>query len=157
MKIIAFVVIYLAGGVALFPYLDHMRPVGISLDQFYSEFYLGSGVDVAQRLSVSFIYASAFHLVWSALFSESAKSWVYTTNITDICYLALRCLSSFCISLMSLGLVGKSTQKAPYTDFHQYFTFLVICMLAGAWAWGLKDFLIAAIYYTARKITRTAK
>lgn len=157
MKIIAFVAIYLAGGVALFPYLDHMRPVGVSLDQFYSEFYLSSGVDVAQRLSLSFIYASAFHLVWSALFSESAKSWVYTTNIIDICYLALRCLSTFCISLVSLGLVGKSTQKAPYTDFHQYFTFLVICMLAGAWAWELKHFLIGVIYYVARKITRTAK
>ncbi len=157
MKIIAFVAIYLAGGVALFPYLDHMRPVGISLDQFYSEFYLSSGVDVAQRLSLSFIYASAFHLVWSALFSESAKSWVYTTNITDICYLALRCLSSFCISLMTLGLVGKSAQKVPFTEFGQYFHFLVICMLAGAWAWELKHFLIGVIYYAARKITRTAK
>ncbi|WP_192558197.1 hypothetical protein [Pseudomonas allokribbensis] len=157
MKIIAFVAIYLAGGVALFPFLDLLRPVGISLDHFYSEFFLNSGVDVAQRLSLSFIYASAFHMVWSALFSESAKSWVYTTNVIDLYYLALRCLSAFCISLMSLGLVGKSTHKAPYTDFHQYFTFLVICMLAGAWAWELKHFLIAVIYYAARKIKGTTE
>ncbi|MBV4476851.1 hypothetical protein [Pseudomonas botevensis] len=157
MKTIAFFAIYLAGGVALFPFLDLLRPVGVSLDHFYSEFFLSSGIDVAQRLSLSFIYASLFHLVWSALFSESAKSWVYTTDIKDLCYLALRCMSAFCISLMSLGLVGKSTQKVPHTDFHQYFTFLVICMLLGAWAWELKNFLIAAIYYAARKITGTAK
>lgn len=152
MKIIAFLAIYLAGGVALFPLLDLFRPVGISLDQFYSEFYLSSGADVAQRLSLSFIYASVFHLGWAALFSESAKSWVYTTSIKDLCYLALRCLSFFCISLMTLGLVGKSIQKVPSTEFHQYFHFLVICMLVGAWAWELKNFLIAVINYAARKI-----
>lgn len=95
MKIIAFLAIYLAGGVALFPLLDLFRPVGISLDQFYSEFYLSSGADVAQRLSLSFIYASVFHLGWAALFSESSKSWVYTTSIKDLCYLAIRCLSFF--------------------------------------------------------------
>ena len=157
MKIIAFFAIYLAGGVALFPLIDLFRPVGISLDRFYSEFYLSPGADVAQRLSLSFIYASVFHLGWAALFSESAKSWVYTTNIKDLCYLALRSLSTFCISLMTLGLVGKSAQIVPSTEFHQYFHFLVIGMLAGVWAWELKNFLIAVIHYTARKIRGTTE
>lgn len=157
MKVIAFLAIYLAGGVALFPFLDLMRPVGVFLDHFYSQIFLGSTADVAERLSLSFIYASLFHLMWSALFSESAKNWVYTINFRDLCYLALRCLSFFGVSLISLGLVGITSQKVPRTDFHQYFTFLVICMLLGLWAWSLKDFLVAAIHYTGRRITGTTK
>ncbi|VVQ37029.1 hypothetical protein [Pseudomonas fluorescens] len=157
MKIIAFLAIYLAGGVALFPFLDLMRPVGVFIDHFYSQIFLGSGADVAERLSQSFIYASLFHLVWSALFSESAKSWVPTINFRDLCYLALRCLSFFGVSLISLGLVGITSQKVPRTDFHQYFTFLVICMLLGLWAWSLKDFLVAAFHCTGRRITGTTK
>ncbi|OFJ44894.1 hypothetical protein BJN42_16985 [Pseudomonas koreensis] len=157
MKVIAFLAIYFAGGVALFPFLDLMRPVGVLLDHFYSQIFLGSDADVAQRLSLSFIYASLFHLVWSALFSEAAKRWASSVSVRDVCYLAFQCLSLFFISLISLGLVGVTSQHVPRTDFHQYFTFLVICMLLGLWAWSLKDFLVAAFHCTGRRITGTTK
>jgi hypothetical protein len=151
MKMIAVVAIYLAGGVALFPFLELLRPVGMALDSFYSWLSIGSGVETAQRLSLSFIYASLFHLVCAACSSTSARSWVSAIRIKDLCARALWCLGSFSISLVTLGLVGLTTYKVPKTDFHQYFTYLVICMLLGAWAWSLTSFLLSAIRYTARK------
>ncbi|WP_406226709.1 hypothetical protein ACI7YU_14015 [Pseudomonas siliginis] len=157
MKVIAFLAIYFAGGIALFPFLDLMRPVGVLLDHFYSLIFLDSGADVARRLSLSFIYASLFHLTWSALFSESAKRRASTVNVRDLCYLAFQCLGLFCISLISLGLVGITGQHVPRTEFHQYFTFLVICMLLGLWAWSLKDLLVAATHCAERKLTGTNK
>lgn len=115
MKVIVFLAIYFAGGVALFPFLDLMRPVGVLLDHFYSQIFLGSDADVAQRLSLSFIYASLFHLVWSALFSEAAKRWASKVSVRDVCYLAFQCLSPF-FHQPDKPRVGWSNQptRSPY-------------------------------------------
>lgn len=151
MKMIAVVAIYLAGGIALFPFIEFLRPVGVALDSVYSWFSMGSGVDTAQRLSLSFIYASLFHLFCSVCSSASASRGVSAIRIRDLCTRALWCLGSFSISLLTLGLVGLTTYKVPKTDFHHYFTYLVICMLSGVWAWSIKDFLLTVIRYAERK------
>lgn len=151
MKIIAFLILYLGGGVALYPYLDTVHSVGVLLDKIYSHASVELGADLWGRLGLSFIYASLFHLIWASFFSESATVWVSTINIKDMCYLFLRAVGFFATGLVALGLVGLSTKKVPYADFHQYFTFLVICMLLGVWAWSVKDFFVAVVNYTGRK------
>lgn len=152
MKIIAFLIVYLGGGLALYPYLDVLYPVGVSFDNFYNLFSLELGADLWVRLGLSFIYASLFHLVCASFYSESAKGWVSTINIRDICYLFLRSVGFFVAGVLVLGLVGMTAKQVPHTDFHQYFGFLVICMLVGVWVWSVKDFFVAIINYAGRII-----
>lgn len=151
MKSMAFVIIFLGGGVALYPFINELQPAGHALNRIYSWFTPGLSVDVATRLSVSYFYASLFHLVWSALLGESASVWGPTVRGKDLVYLALRCLGYWLVSLITLGLVGMTSQKVPYSDFHRYFSYLVMCMLIGVWAGCIRDFVVAAVYYVRGK------
>lgn len=151
MKIIAFLIIYLAGGLALYPFSEYARPVAVFLQGLYSSFSITFSVDLGLQLSLCYIYSSLFHLVWYACFSESSKSWMSTIRFKSVVHLALRLLSNLLFSLLGLGLVGMSEQAVPSSDFHQYFKFLVICMLLGTWTRSFKDFLMGVVGYSRRE------
>jgi hypothetical protein len=152
MRTIAYLVLYLAGGLALYPCLDVLHGVGVSFDRFYSWASIDLGADLWGRLGVCFIYASLFDLVWAAFFSESSDSWTPTVRTQDVWYLFFSCIGYFAMAVVTAGLVGLTTKKVPYTDFHQYFTFLVLSALLGVWTLALKDFSVAIFHYAGRKL-----
>lgn len=152
MKIVVFVIIYFAGGLALFPFTDYLRPVAVFFEGLYSAFSVSFSLELGQRLGLSYLYSSLFHLVWCAVFSESSKSWMSSIRLKHVAYLALRCLGNLLASLVGLGLVGMSQQAVSSGDFHQYFTLLVICLLLGSWTWAFKDFLLGVVGYVRREV-----
>ncbi|WP_460124554.1 hypothetical protein [Pseudomonas sp. S2_C03] len=148
---IVLLVIYLAGGWAIYPLAEHLRGLGADLNAIYALVGLDSGPELAARQLLSFAYASIFHFLLAIFISEPAKIWAQGVNNRDVVYLFVRPFGYFLFCFLILGLVGHNIEHRPYSGFQMYFSLLIACVVLGCWSWSVKDFLIGAYYCKFRR------
>lgn len=101
---------------------------------------------------ICFFWSSIFHTLWIVFFSARTEDWVSTLRFSNLIYLFMRALTFFCFSILILGLVVAGVAKKPFSDFHQYFSILIPCLLLGGWVWSVRDFFIAIFNYARRDV-----
>ncbi|WP_024681714.1 hypothetical protein [Pseudomonas syringae] len=145
-------VIYVLGGLALYFLTGNLTGLGLVVDSIYTWFFLDSGLKVAVYKVTCLMWSTICHVCWMALFSERSESWVDSLRFQNVLYLFFRMLIFLFLSLLILGVVGVEVAKKPFSDFHQFFSILVPCLLLGGWVWSARDFFIAVSNYKKRDV-----
>ncbi|NAS97317.1 hypothetical protein CU664_11095 [Pseudomonas syringae pv. actinidifoliorum] len=139
--------IYVVGGASLYFFVDDLAGLGCGVSHIYSYFFLVLDARISTYSVMGFFWSTFCHTVWIILFSEKTESWVSEVGLSNVMYLFVRVFVFLFFSFVILGVVGIGVAKKPFSDFHQFFSILVPCLLLGGWVWSVRDFLIAAFNY----------
>nr|WP_200979975.1 hypothetical protein [Pseudomonas cichorii] len=140
-------IFYVVVGGSLYFLTFQISEVGSVVNRVLSWFFLDAGIRISTYQFIGFVWATLCHALWAVFLSEKTESWVGSLRFSNVIYLFLRVMVFLFFSVLVLGLVGVGVSKKPFSDFHQYCSVLVPCLLLGGWVWSLRDFLIAAFNY----------
>lgn len=135
--------VYALGGVGLYYLAGQLIAAGEAMDAMYAWVFLDAGVQISVYQFTCFVWSTVCHACWMALFSRRGVVWVERIKFSNVIYLFFRMLGYLFFCLFILGIVGVGVAKRPFSDFHQFFSILVPCLLLGGWVWSARDLLIA--------------
>nr|WP_080270510.1 hypothetical protein [Pseudomonas syringae] len=135
--------VYVLGGIGLYYFTGHLTAAGEVMDAMYAWIYLDAGVRISTYQFTCLCWSTVCHACWMALFSPKGVVWVGSIRFSNVVYLFFRTLGYLFFCFFILAIVGVGVAKRPFSDFHQFFSILVPCLLLGGWVWSARDFLIA--------------
>ncbi|MBX8576965.1 hypothetical protein [Pseudomonas cichorii] len=141
------VVFYVVVGGSLYSLTSQISEVGSLVSRVFSWFFLDAGIRISTYQFVGFAWSTLCHALWAVFFSERTEGWVGSLRFSNVIYLFFRMIVFLFFSVLILGFVGMGVSKKPFSEFHQYCSVLVPCLLLGGWVWSVRDFLIAAFNY----------
>ncbi|KAA8691275.1 MULTISPECIES: hypothetical protein [Pseudomonas syringae group] len=136
-------VVYVLGGIGLYYVTGYLRATGEIMDAMYAWIFLDAGVQISVYQFTCFGWSTVCHACWSTFFSRRGVVWVESISFSNVICLFFRVLGYLFFCLFILGIVGVGVAKRPFSDFHQFFSILIPCLLLGGWVWSARDILIA--------------